>query len=118
MYQAIYEMDQAGRSSINRLCYAAGIPRSAYYKWLRRVPPEDENINAVIIEMIQDIHEESPDKGYRRIKDDLLRDYGIYVNDKNIYIKFKVLFNFGSSLNSPVYLIKIFSSTKNIDPIS
>ena len=84
MYQAIYEMDQAGRSSINRLCYAAGIPRSAYYKWLRRVPPEDENINAVIIEMIQDIHEESPDKGYRRIKDDLLRDYGIYVNDKRV----------------------------------
>lgn len=30
------------------------------------------------------IHEEYPDKGYRRIRDDVARDYGFAVNDKRI----------------------------------
>ena len=27
---------------------------------------------------------ESPDKGYRRIRDDLQHDYGIHINDKHV----------------------------------
>ena len=34
--------------------------------------------------MIEKIHEESPDKGYRRLNDDLRHDHGIYVNDKRV----------------------------------
>lgn len=34
--------------------------------------------------MIETIHTESPDKGYRRINDDLKHDYGIQVNDKRV----------------------------------
>lgn len=33
---------------------------------------------------IERIHTESPDKGYRRINDDLRHDHGIYVNDKRV----------------------------------
>lgn len=33
---------------------------------------------------METIHTESPDKGYRRINDDLKHDYGIQVNDKRI----------------------------------
>lgn len=33
---------------------------------------------------IEKIHEESPDKGYRRLNDDLRHDYGIHVNDKRV----------------------------------
>lgn len=33
---------------------------------------------------IEKIHEESPDKGYRRLNDDLRHDYGIQVNDKRV----------------------------------
>ena len=33
---------------------------------------------------MEKIHTESPDKGYRRINDDLRHDYGIHVNDKRI----------------------------------
>ena len=33
---------------------------------------------------MEKIHRESPDKGYRRINDDLRHDYGIHVNDKRI----------------------------------
>lgn len=34
--------------------------------------------------MVENIHTESPDKGYRRIRDDLERYYDINVNDKRI----------------------------------
>ena len=33
---------------------------------------------------VYEIHKEDPSKGYRRIKDDLLRKYGIKVNDKRV----------------------------------
>jgi transposase InsO family protein len=35
-----------------------------------------------IAEVIERIHMESPDKGYRRIKDELQHDHNIYINDK------------------------------------
>lgn len=37
-----------------------------------------------IAEKIEEIHTENPDKGYRRINDDLRHDYGIVVNDKRV----------------------------------
>ena len=62
----------------------AGIPRASYYKWLGRIPPESEVINEVIADAVQEIHEDSPDKGYRRIRDDLARDYGFCVSDNRV----------------------------------
>ena len=62
----------------------AGIPRASYYKWLGRIPPEDETINEAIAEAILEIHDEYPDKGYRRINDDLLRVYGFQVSDNRV----------------------------------
>ena len=40
--------------------------------------------NEAIAEKIEQIHMESPDKGYRRINDDLRHDYGVHVNDKRV----------------------------------
>lgn len=40
--------------------------------------------NEYIAELAEAIHKESPDKGYRRIKDDLLHDYQTNVNDKRV----------------------------------
>ena len=40
--------------------------------------------NVKIAETVEQIHRKSPDKGYRRINDELRHDYGIYVNDKRI----------------------------------
>lgn len=37
-----------------------------------------------IVEVIEQIHLENPDKGYRRINDDLRHDYNIHVNDKRV----------------------------------
>lgn len=40
--------------------------------------------NEHIADVIEKIHEESPDKGYRRIRDDLERYHDINVNDKRV----------------------------------
>ena len=40
--------------------------------------------NEYIAEKVEKIHNERPDKGYRRINDDLKHDYGIHANDKRI----------------------------------
>ena len=58
--------------------------RSAYHKWasgkLSRRAAENEHL----ADKIEKIHKESPDKGYRRLNDDLRHDYGIHVNDKRV----------------------------------
>lgn len=58
--------------------------RSAYHKWasgkLSRRTAENERL----ANMIERIHVESPDKGYRRLNDDLRHDYDIHVNDKRV----------------------------------
>lgn len=58
--------------------------RAAYYKWLHRNIPENEIKNNRIADIIEMIHEESPDKGYRRIRDDLERYHNTKVNDKRV----------------------------------
>ncbi len=46
--------------------------------------PEREIENHKIAQVIENIHDESPDKGYRRIRDDLERYHDINVNDKRV----------------------------------
>ena len=40
--------------------------------------------NKHIAQLVETIHQESPDKGYRRIRDDLAHDYNTKVNDKRV----------------------------------
>lgn len=84
VYTAIRELHNEGFASINKLRDVAGIPGSSYYKWVNRTIPEEESINQAIAEAVKAIHEEYPDKGCRRIRDDVERDYGFPVNDKRI----------------------------------
>ena len=58
------------------------VSRAAYYRWLSGKKSSRTAENEVIAEKIEQIHMESPDKGYRRINDDLRHDHGIYINDK------------------------------------
>lgn len=69
---------------ISALCELGEVSRAAYYKWLNREIPENEAKNNRIADEIEKIHEESPDKGYRRIRDDLERYHNINVNDKRV----------------------------------
>lgn len=66
------------------MCKFGGIARSAYYKWLNKKPSTSKLQNEHIAEIIERIHNESPDKGYRRIRDELERYHDVKVNDKRV----------------------------------
>ena len=84
-YLAIKELSDENKTySISALCEFAGIARSAYYKWLSHVNSDNDNLNERIADTITMIHNEHPDMGYRRIRDTLVHDYKIAVNDKRV----------------------------------
>lgn len=60
------------------------VNRAAYYKWLHRDIPAYEAENHRIADEIEKIHTKNPEKGYRRIRDDLKRYHEINVNDKRV----------------------------------
>lgn len=66
------------------MCKLGQVSRAAYYKWLNRKIPVNEIENERIAQVVETIHNENPDKGYRRIRDDLERYHGINVNDKRV----------------------------------
>ena len=84
IYQAIKEEHEEHGYPISALCHLGKVSRVAYYKWLHRGIPAYEAENNCIAEKIEKIHMESPDKGYRRIRDDLERYHGIKANDKRV----------------------------------
>ena len=84
IYQAIKEEHEDHGYPISALCHLGKVSRAAYYKWLLRGIPAYEAENNRIAEEIEKIHMESPDKGYRRIRDDLERYHGIKANDKRV----------------------------------
>ena len=69
---------------ISALCKIGNVSRAAYYKWLHRELPNYEAENKRIADEREKIHTESPDKGYRRIRDELERYHDIKVNDKRV----------------------------------
>lgn len=70
--------------SILASCKILGVTRSGYYKWLKKDSSPRMSENTRIAELIRNIYDDRPDKGYRRIRDTLLRDYGIAVNEKRV----------------------------------
>lgn len=58
--------------------------RAAYYRWISGKKCSRELENEKIAEIMEQIHTESPDKGYRRIKDDLAHDHRLNVNEKRV----------------------------------
>jgi transposase InsO family protein len=69
---------------VEKLCSYLKIPRSAYYRWLKQPKSHRKLANELIAEEIQQIHNNHPDMGYRRIRDELDVNYDIDVNDKRI----------------------------------
>ena len=65
-------------------CRKLHVSRSGYYQWHSgKISPRAAE-NKRIAELVKEIHTESPDKGYRRIRDDLARYYDTKVNDKRV----------------------------------
>lgn len=69
---------------VSMFCELAGINRSACYKWGSHINTGNDTLNENLAEKIEQLHEEHPDMGYRRIRDTPEHDQGIWVNDKTI----------------------------------
>ena len=65
-------------------CEMLQVARAAYYRWLSGRKSSRTTENEAIAEKIEQIHMENPDKGYRRINNDLRHDHNIHVNDKRV----------------------------------
>ena len=83
-YQAIQECHQEQGYPIEAACKLLHVARSAYHKWATGKRSRRATENERLADQIEKIHSESPDKGYRRLNDDLRHDYGIHVNDKRV----------------------------------
>lgn len=82
MYLTIKEISEKDNCPVDLCCRLLKVTRSAYYKWSNRVPGKRELENECIASIAEQIHSEHPDKGYRRINDDLARYHDIHINDK------------------------------------
>ena len=58
--------------------------RAAYYKWKSGHRSQRTAENKRIADLVEQIHSQEPDKGYRRIRDDLERFHNTSVNDKRV----------------------------------
>ena len=67
---------------IDPCCSILHVSRNAYYNWLSGRLSEREKENERIADLAEQIHTESPDKGYRRIRDDLERYHDVHISDK------------------------------------
>ena len=66
----VYKRQQLGYP-VEQACKILKVSRSAYYKWLNGSKSARETENIRIADIAEQIHNESPDKGSRRIRDDL-----------------------------------------------
>ncbi len=80
LYRAIQEYS----CPVELGCKLLRVARSAYHKWASGKLSQRAQDNEELAKKIEQIHSSSPDKGYRRINDDLRHDHGIYVNDKRV----------------------------------
>lgn len=84
LYAAIQECHAGKGYPIKETCKLLHVARSAYHKWATGKVGRRTAENEEIARKVEAIHAEHPDKGYRRINDDLKHDHGIHVNDKRI----------------------------------
>ena len=84
IYTAIKEVHEKHHYPINSLCKISNVSKSGYFKWLKHQKTFNDIKNEKIANIVEKIHDDYPDKGYRRIRDDLYRYYSINVNDKRI----------------------------------
>ena len=65
-------------------CRILHVSRAGYYQWRSgKISPRAAE-NKRIAQLVKEIHTGSPDKGYRRIRDDLVRYHDTRVNDKRV----------------------------------
>ena len=95
--------------TIKKLCNYLKISTSGYYRWLKMGRPIRYRWDEWLADEIEKIFYETK-KGYRFIKDEIFRRYGVVYNDKTIYKYMKIL-----GLSSPIRKKRFQCCTKE-DP--
>lgn len=91
-YYAIQALHEERKSPITSLCKAAGISRSAYYKWLDRKPGKNEQLNEKICVLIKEIYEELDGiLGYRQMTMNLNNEHHLKINEKRVLRLMRIL---------------------------
>lgn len=90
----IYDLQEEYR--IIKLCRYLRVSTSGYYRWLKLGRPIRYSFDEWLADEIEKIFNETK-KGYRFIRDELFRQYGVVYNDKTIYKYMKIL-----GLSSPI----------------
>ena len=94
---------------IKRLCKYLKVSSSGYYRWLKPGRPIRYSFDDWLADRIEEIFYATY-KGYRFIRDEIARLYGVVYNDKTVYKYMKIL-----GLSSPVRKKKYQCCTKQ-DP--
>ncbi len=81
-YEAVRYGTENEGFPVGPACRALHISRASYYQWRSGKAGGRVAENQRIAQLVQEIHRESPDKGYRRIRNDLDKYYHTPVNDK------------------------------------
>lgn len=103
----IYDLKEEYK--IFKLCKYLKVSKSGYYRWLKLGKPIRYSFDDKLADMIEEIFYETY-KGYRFIRDETIRRYGVIFNDKTIYKYMKIL-----GLSSPIRNKKYNCCTKQ-DP--
>ena len=103
----IYDLKEEYK--ISKLCKYLKVSKSGYYRWLKLGRPISYSFDDKLADMIEEIFYETY-KGYRFIRDEIIRRYGVIFNDKTIYKYMKIL-----GLSSPIRKKKYVCCTKQ-DP--
>ena len=83
-YRAIRDCHEESRYPIDAECRIFHVSRAAYYKWKSGHKSQRTTENEHIAELVEEIHSQKPEDGYRRIRDELEHFYEIPVNDKRV----------------------------------
>ena len=103
----VYDLQEEYK--IKNLCKYLAVSTSGYYRWLKLGRPIRYSFDNWLADQIEKIFHETH-KGYRFIKDELFRLYGVVYNDKTVYKYMKIL-----GLSSPIRKKRYQCCTKD-DP--
>ena len=85
-------MNEAENYPIQKLCAAIHIARSSYYKWLKRTPSHNQQVNEQLAEWIKQHYEERKGiLGYRQMTVVINREHNVNYNKKRIYRLMQIL---------------------------
>ncbi|MDN5831462.1 MULTISPECIES: IS3 family transposase [Tetragenococcus] len=78
------ELHEEKHYPVQPMCKMMNVTRSAYNRWVKQPYSPRKHKNEQLTKIIRKIHDEHPEMGYRRIKDELKRNYETEVNDKRV----------------------------------